>query len=182
MAAQKSRRRSRKRRKRATASRAAPSPRRERQAELQGQGQPDRSHQRARPTVGTLGTCGERPPGPFGSLPVSELAMLAGGVAFVVGLIRSGGPALIVGVIVCALGVLELTAREHFSGYRSHAILLAAIPAVGIEAGLVAAVGEPRVRALLLLVVVPVFAVGFWLLRKRFQIARQARIIRLPAP
>lgn len=108
--------------------------------------------------------------------------MLAGGVAFVVGLIRSGGPALIVGVIVCALGVLELTAREHFSGYRSHAILLAAIPAVGIEAGLVAAVGEPRVRALLLLVVVPVFAVGFWLLRKRFQIARQARIIRLPAP
>ena len=38
--------------------------------------------------------------------------------------------ALAVGVVVCTLGVLEVTAREHFSGYRSHATLLAAIPAV----------------------------------------------------
>jgi hypothetical protein len=125
-----------------------------------------------------LGTEGERPPSPFGGLPISELAIFAGAVGLIVGLIQGGGPALIVGIIVCILGVLEVTAREHFSGYRSHTMLLAAMPAVGAEIGLVAAIGEPRQRALLLLAVVPVYAVVFWLLRKRFLKARQARIAR----
>ena len=85
-------------------------------------------------------------------------------------------------MIVCTLGVLEVTAREHFSGYRSHATLLAGIPAVGVELGLVAAIGVPRQRALLLLAVVPVYAILFWLLRKRFLTARQARLARPPVP
>ncbi len=129
-----------------------------------------------------LGTEGERPPSPFGGLPISELAIFAGAVGLIVGLIQGGGPALIVGVIVCTLGVLEVTAREHFSGYRSHTMLLAAMPAVGVELGLVAAIGEPKQRALLLLAVVPVYAVVFWMLRKRFLKARQARIARPRAP
>jgi hypothetical protein len=115
-------------------------------------------------------------------LPVSEFAILVGLVAVVIGFINGGGVALIVGVIVCVLGVLEITSREHFAGYRSHTILLAAIPAVGVEAGLVAVVGEPKQRALLLIVVVPVFTVLFWLLRKKFLSARQARIARPPRP
>ena len=134
-----------------------------------------------RPRRSPTGTYGERPPSPFGGLPISELAILAGGVAFIVGVIQSGGPALIAGAIICTLGVVEVTAREHFSGYRSHAMLLAALPAVGVETALVAAFGAPRTRALLLLAVVPVFALGFWLLRKRFETARQARIARPPA-
>ncbi len=125
---------------------------------------------------------GERPESPFGGLPVSELAIFAGLVGAVIGFIRGGGPALIVGLGVCALGVIEVTAREHFSGYRSHTALLAAIPAVALEAILVVLVGEPRQRALLLLAVVPVFAGLFWLLRRRFLAARQARIARPPAP
>ena len=129
-----------------------------------------------------LGREGERPPSPFGGLPISELAILAGFIAAVIGVIKGGGPALVVGVVVCALGVIEVTAREHFSGYRSHTTLLAAMPAVGVEVGLVAALGEPRQRALLLLAVVPVYALGFWLLRRRFQTARQARVARPPAP
>jgi hypothetical protein len=100
----------------------------------------------------------------------------------VVGLINGGGPALIVGVIVCALGVIEITAREHFAGYRSHTILLAAIPAVGLEAAVVAVFGEPKPRLLVLIVVVPVYAVLFWFLRRRFMAARQARARRPPAP
>ena len=125
---------------------------------------------------------GPRPPSPFGGLPISEFAILAGGVGLVVGIIRGGGPAVIVGIVVCALGVLEVTAREHFSGYRSHTMLLAAFPAVGVEVAVVAAVGEPRQRALLLLVVIPVYAVAFWLFRRRFEVARQARLARPPAP
>jgi len=110
------------------------------------------------------------------------VAIFAGAIGLIVGLIQGGGPALIVGVIVCTLGVLEVTAREHFSGYRSHATLLAGIPAVGVELALVAAVGVPRERGLLLLAVVPVYAILFWLLRKRFLTARQARLARPPAP
>jgi Ca2+/Na+ antiporter len=129
-----------------------------------------------------VGAFGERPPSPFGGLPISELAILAGAIGVVVGVLRGGGAALIVGVIVCALGVVEVTAREHFSGYRSHAALLAGIPAVAVETGLVLAFGEPRRRALLALAVVPVFALLLWLLRKRFAVARQARMARPPAP
>jgi hypothetical protein len=125
-----------------------------------------------------LGREGERPEGPFGGLPVSEVAILLGIIGAVFGFLNGGGPALVVGLVVCALGVCEITAREHFSGFRSHTALLAAIPAVAIEATLVAIFGEPKQRGLLLLVVVPVFAILFWLLRRRFLTARQARVAR----
>jgi hypothetical protein len=127
-----------------------------------------------------LGREGERPQSPFGGLPVSELAILLGLISAVIGFVQGGGPALIVGLIVCALGVIEITAREHFTGYRSHASLLAAIPSVAIEVGIVLAF-KPSQRAFLVLVVVPVFAGLFWWLRKRFLIARQARVARMHA-
>lgn len=129
-----------------------------------------------------MGAYGERPRSPFGGFPVSEIAIAAGAVGLIIGLIQRGGPALIVGVIVCTLGVVEVTAREHFSGYRSHAVLLAALPAVGLEVAVALLVGTASSRLELLLVVVPVYAVLFWLLRKRFQVARQARVARPPLP
>jgi hypothetical protein len=175
VAAPKSKKRSRKRRNPRAAPRAVPSPRRERVAERQVAGRRDYSQ-----VNNTLKAYGERPPSPFGGLPVSEVAILAGAVALVIGFINRGGVALIVGVIVCALGVIEFTAREHFSGYRSHATLLAAIVVVGIELGVVALVGAPRQRFVLLLVIVPAWAVLFWLLRRRFATARQARVARGP--
>jgi hypothetical protein len=113
---------------------------------------------------------------------VSELAILFGAIAVIVGWSATAAPALVVGVIVCVLAVAEITAREHFSGYRSHTTLLAGIPAVGIGVALIALVGGSLQRGTLLLIVVPVFAILFWLLRKRFVTARQARIIRPPAP
>jgi hypothetical protein len=129
-----------------------------------------------------LGREGERPASPFGGLPISELAIFVGGISLIIGLIQGGGPALIAGIVICALGVVEVTAREHFSGYRSHTALLAAIPAIGLEALLVAIFGEPNPRALLLVVVVPVFALLFWLLRRKFLAARQARVARPVVP
>jgi hypothetical protein len=96
----------------------------------------------------------------------------------IIGVIRHGGPALIVGVIVCLLGVVEVTAREHFSGYRSHTVLLAAIPAVVMEGVVAATIGAGVARALLLLPVAAVFALCAWFLRRRFRMARQARIAR----
>jgi hypothetical protein len=130
----------------------------------------------------TTGTLGERPPSPFGA-PISEIAIFAGLVAIVVWLIRGGTPALVVGLVACVLGVVEVTAREHFSGYRSHTTLLAALPSVAIGIGVVSAIGNRPERAPLLIGIAgPLFGLLAWMLRKRFQIARQARIVRPPLP
>lgn len=126
-----------------------------------------------------MGAYGQRPPSPFGGLPVSEIAIFLGLIAVIVGWLDNGGAALIVGIVVCALGVIEVTGREHFSGYRSHTVLLAAIPAVAVEFGLGSTVAKGN-RTLLVVPVVGVFALLFAVLRKRFQIARQARIARPP--
>jgi len=100
------------------------------------------SAERRRAANRSPGAVGERPRGLFGAVPVSELAILAGGFAFIVGMVRGGGPALYVGLIVLGLGVVEFTAREHFSGYRSHTTLLAAIPVVPITLAVARIFGE----------------------------------------
>jgi hypothetical protein len=109
---------------------------------------------------------------------VSEFAIFAGLVVLVIGVLRHGGPALVAGVVLCLLGVTEVTAREHFSGYRSHTVLLAAIPAVAVEFAIVLTVGAPAVRLLLLVPVAAVFGICASFLHKRFRVARQARIAR----
>jgi hypothetical protein len=174
VARQNSKQRSRKRRSPGVAPRAVPSARREERAERGAV--TARELRRSQPS----GARGERPEGPFGGFPASEIAIFAGLIALVIGLIEGAQPPLVVGSIVCTLGVVEVTAREHFTGYRSHTIMLAAIPAVALEAVLVLAFGEPSPRALLLVVVVPVFAVLFVLLKRRFESARQTRIARPP--
>jgi hypothetical protein len=172
VASQKSKR-SRKRRNPGSAPRALSPPRREVRAQREtAQVRQQRQGQR------TLGTVGERPPSPFGGVPLAEIAIFGGLVAIVVWLIVGGTATLIIGVVVCALGVIEVTAREHFSGYRSHATLLAAIPAVAIGIGAVKITGEKSGNAPALLVAVPVFALLFWPLKRRFTIARQARLTR----
>jgi len=177
VAAQKSKRSSRKRRNPGAKPRAVPSTRRDEREEHRAE-----VRREVRRGDRQLGREGKRPESPFGGLPVSELAMLIGFVALVIGFLNGGGPVVIVGIVVCGLGVVEVTAREHFAGYRSHTTLLAAAPAVAMEAAIVAIFGEPGQRALLLLFVVPVFAVLFWLLRKRFLTARQARVARVARP
>jgi hypothetical protein len=123
-------------------------------------------------------TYGDPPPNPFGGVPVSEIAILAGAVGFFVGLLSSSPPATIVGIVVCTLGVAEFSAREHFSGYRSHAVLLAAIPSVALGVVMIAVASSSLTRTVLLAIVVPVFVGLLVWLRKRFGRARQARIVR----
>jgi hypothetical protein len=122
-----------------------------------------------------LGRVGERPRGLFGGVPVSEVAILGGIIGAIVGVLDHGRVTLIIGLVICALGVVEVTGREHFSGYRSHSVLLATVPTVMLEAVVVGVFGDPADRAWLLLVMVPVFALLFFTLRQRFRVARQAR-------
>ena len=133
-------------------------------------------------TTFTGKTYGDPPPNPFGGVPVAEIAILAGGAGAIVGLVSSAPTALIVGIVICTLGVLEFTVREHFSGYRAHTALLAAIPAVVAGIVLIVLDSGSLTRAVLLPVVLAVFAVCFLPLRKRFLRARQGRVTRPPVP
>jgi hypothetical protein len=176
VASQKSKRRSRKPQAgRRAAPRAVASGRRLERAERQ-------AGRRRATAQDTTGAVGERPASPFGGLPISELAIFAGIVGLVVGLITGGEPAMVVGAIVCGLGVTEVTAREHFSGFRSHCTLLAAVPAVVAEVAFALFVGVPSQRVLLLGPLIVVWVPCFWLLRRTFRTARHARLARPPAP
>src|SRR5690349_7892636 len=113
MATPKAARRSRKRRSQPTAPRAVASPRRDRAAQAS---RVTERTARAQRQARTDTTYGERPASPFGAVPVSEVAILAGAVALLVGWLNRSGVTLVVGALVCALGVVEVTGREHFSG------------------------------------------------------------------
>jgi hypothetical protein len=118
-----------------------------------------------------------RPRAPWHPVPLTEIAIVAGLVAFGVGL-RSGanGP-LTVGLVVLGLAVLELTAREHFAGFRSHSLLLAAMITVALAAALHAVGGSVFSGPVALAVELPVFAGLSFLFRGRYRESREARSI-----
>jgi hypothetical protein len=80
----------------------------------------------------------ERPKAPWHPFPLVELCVLAGIVLLVLGLLDfksdRGKAMLVAGMLLGSLGGLDTALREHFSGYRSHAMLLAALPAIGLAA------------------------------------------------
>ena len=127
----------------------------------------------------------ERPPGLFGNWPLTELFIVAGIIVFAVGMSQGpsngGQPRIIGGVVLCAIGVVEFTAREHFAGYRSHTLLLAGFPAAAVH-GIVLLVA-PKGSAFLYVVLVPdivIFALGYQILRgvyKRAKVKRDLAII-----
>jgi hypothetical protein len=131
---------------------------------------------------------GPRPQSPWHPLPLSELLILVGAIATVIGLkrvstggISSGGPALFAGLGAVAVGTFEVAWREHRAGYRSHALLLAFLPVLifhsAVVLGLSAVTTVPRlVNVGLLAIDLALYAVLFKLLRGRFLAAR-ARVI-----
>jgi hypothetical protein len=128
-------------------------------------------------------TYGERPPAPWHPLPLSELLILVGGVAFVIALIRlrhgvsAGGPLLLAAIVAVALGTIEVAWREHNSGFRSHTLLLALMPVVLLHSVVVLGVtfaSKPSqaVNLGMFAVDIAVFVFLFRLLRARFLDAR----------
>src|SRR5438128_1304770 len=64
---------------------------------------------------------GERPPSPWGSFPVVEITILIALVLLITGFLMSGtrgGMMILAGISLASLAALELTLREHFTGYR----------------------------------------------------------------
>src|SRR4051794_34547657 len=75
----------------------------------------------------------ERPPAPWGSFPLNELIIFLSLSMLLASFIISGpkaGPLFFVGLALGSLATVEFAVREHFTGYRSHSMLLAAVPAV----------------------------------------------------
>ncbi len=88
----------------------------------------------------------DRPKTPWHPFPLVELAIFVGLVMIVVGFLTKdstrGRTLLAFGLVLGALGGLDTTVREHFSGYRSHTVVLAAFPAVAV-AVVLAVAGVP---------------------------------------
>ncbi len=131
-------------------------------------------------------SAGERPQSPWHPLPLSELLILVGAVGTVFGLQRlkhgfaAGGPTLMAGIAAVAIGTIEVTVREHRSGYRSHAVLLALLPVLALHSavvfGLAAFTTVPRAVTIGLLPIdAALFAFLFKLLRAQFADARRER-------
>ncbi|HET8955058.1 MAG TPA: hypothetical protein VFN18_05315 [Solirubrobacterales bacterium] len=109
----------------------------------------------------------ERPPAPWGNAPLAELVILAGIVSLAIGMIGGHPTAIGVGVALAGLGGLEVAAREHFAGYRSHTTLLAGAAFV-LVTGLVFYAAD-QILAVALAIGAVAFAVVFYLARRAFQ-------------
>jgi hypothetical protein len=108
----------------------------------------------------------DRPKPPWHPFPLVELSVFVGIVLIVAGLLARdsgrGRALLVLGLALGSLGGLDTTLREHFAGYRSHALVLALAPAVAVAA-LLAVAGAPIV--VIPLAMVGVFGVAVMLLR-----------------
>ena len=112
----------------------------------------------------------ERPRAPWHPFPLVELCVLIGLVLLILGLIfwdDDGGRVMLVcGMALASLGGLDTALREHFSGHRSHALLLGAIPAV-LLAGVLFFAGAPWIA--IPLTAVAVLAGAYTALRRAFR-------------
>jgi hypothetical protein len=147
---------------------------------------PRAGRSRSSPTASTFG---EPPHSPWHPLPLSELLILAGAVGTVIGMkhlgeaLSNGAPTLLVGLAAVGIGTIEVTLREHRSGYRSHTVLLALLPVLVLDSlivlGISAFVTPPRLLTVGLIAIdMAVFALLFKVLRARFLEARHARVIK----
>jgi uncharacterized membrane protein YbaN (DUF454 family) len=112
----------------------------------------------------------ERPKPPWHPFPLVELLVLAGIVLLILGFLNfdsdRGRAMLVSGMLLGSLGGLDTALREHFAGYRSHAMIIAGALAVGFAAALYFA-GAPWIAVTAGAVVV--FAAGVWLLVRDYK-------------
>jgi lysylphosphatidylglycerol synthetase-like protein (DUF2156 family) len=115
----------------------------------------------------------EVPRPPWHPFPLVELCVLLGLVLIAVGALSASsarGRALLVGGLVLgSLGGLDTAVREHWAGRRSHAAVLAGLPA--ILAAVALTLAHPP-WPVVVLAAAAVFAVALAALRRRFERAR----------
>ncbi len=122
------------------------------------------------PAARTARARDERPRAPWHPFPLVELCVLIGLILLIAGLIRWDDPGgremLVGGMLLASLGGLDTALREHFGGFRSHALLLAALPAVAL-AGILFFAGAPWIAIPIATAVA--LGAGFAALRRAFR-------------
>ena len=110
----------------------------------------------------------DRPPAPWGKFPLVELVVLLALILLVAGFIvrgQRGATMVIGGLALGSLAGIELSIREHFGGFRSHTMLLAA--ATAFVAGAVTyVITHDRVAPIIAAAFV--FLPAFWIYRQAF--------------
>jgi lysylphosphatidylglycerol synthetase-like protein (DUF2156 family) len=114
-----------------------------------------------------VATPDDRPPAPWGSVPLAELVILGGIVALILGVVGQNPTTIGIGVALAGLGGLEVAIREHFAGYRSHSTLLAGAVFVLTVGGLFYIAHQ--ILAVALGAGAVTFAIVFFLARRAFQ-------------
>ncbi len=127
------------------------------------------------------GGVGERPQAPWHPWPFSEILILVGAIGTIVGVTSKQLAVLFAGLGAVMLGTIEFTLREHRTGYRSHAALLAAVPTALLHGAVAFGLNGLGARGAVLIaaplaVDVPLFWLLFRLLRARFEDARRERV------
>ena len=112
----------------------------------------------------------ERPEAPWGSFPLTEIAIFIAIVLLVAGFFVSppqGFVMIAVGLAIGSLGGLELSIREHFAAHRSHTLVLSA--AVGVPIFGVLFVATKLSPAICLAVGLVAFGGAAWLFASAFR-------------
>ena len=113
----------------------------------------------------------ERPAARWGGFPLSELLVALGIGVIVWGALSDGdtrNERIGGGLIIAALGGLELAVREHLAGFRSHTTMLAGAAAFAVVTVLALGPG-PHTLGVLLIIGGLVFATSFYGLRQLFR-------------
>lgn len=114
----------------------------------------------------------ERPPPLWAPLPLTELIILAGivlmGWGFLEGVGREGNAKIAAGLAIASIGAMELSVREHVTGFRSHTTLLAGAAAIVSIVVLGFLLGVQTLGILLITALV-VFGGSFYGLRELFK-------------
>ena len=126
----------------------------------------------ARETEGRSGALA-RPQPVWAPFPLTEIGMLAGLVIFVAGFASNSIRTLSIGALVLAVVTGELCLREHFAGFRSHTLLLAALPVIVVHSFVVLAITDAYRGPLTLAADLAIGGALAWYLRARFRAAQE---------
>lgn len=113
----------------------------------------------------------ERPPAPWGRFPLVELCVLLALIIGGIGLASGGNRGTLLIVCAAALGSLagiQQAIHDHFTGYRSHTLVLSGAVAM-VLATVIAFVVPSSPVWLVLVIAVIVFAAAAWWLQSSFR-------------
>src|SRR3954452_5686402 len=120
------------------------------------------------------------PQAPWGDFPLSEIVVVVAILLLIAGFVTTppqGFVMIAVGLVLGSLAGLELSIREHFAGYRSHTLLLAA--AVGVPVFGLLFVATPVPALACLAIGAAAFGGSAWLFTQAFRRRSGGALFRL---